>query len=227
MAIEVEQAAGERRETARLEAFSDGVFAIAVTLLVLDIKVPQVEGLAAGDLGRALLDQWPVYFAYVFSFLTILVMWVSHHAIFNYIARINQPFLIINGLLLMGITVVPFPTALLSEYLKYPERGDDQKIAAAVYSGTFTAIAILFNVLWRYAAHNNRLMGAQMDPVFAQALSRRYILGPLIYFASFLLAFVSVPASFAIYVLLAVFFAIPMPTAAGRQEPGAPRRDLS
>lgn len=200
---------------ARLEAFSDGVFAIAITLLVLDIKVPRVEALEGHTLGAALFNQWPVYLAYVFSFVTILIMWVSHHAMFKYIARTDQLFLVLNGLLLMGITAVPFPTALLSEYLQYADHGADQNLAAAVYSGLFTLIAILFNLLWHYAARNNRLMGTRLDPVFARTLARRYMLGPLAYFISLVLSLVvGAWAGLAVYVLLAAFYALPTPTAA-------------
>jgi uncharacterized membrane protein len=112
--------AANRSDTARLEAFSDGVFAIAITLLVLNIRVPLASELNGQTLFDALLQQWPAYLAYVVSFVTILLMWVGHHNMFTFIYRIDHTFLLLNGLLLMGIAVVPFPTGLLAEYLPKP-----------------------------------------------------------------------------------------------------------
>jgi uncharacterized membrane protein len=198
--------AAESKETGRLEAFSDGVFAIAITLLVLDMHVPPVdENGQAGQLAPALLHQWPVYFAYVTSFLTVLIMWTNHHALFRHIARVNQPFLMLNGLLLMGVTLVPFPTALVSEYMGAP----DAPVAGVVFSGTFVALACVFNLLWRYAAGHNRLLARDADPVQVGNISRQYAFGPLLYLACCLLALVSVPAMLVLYVLIALFFALP------------------
>jgi len=192
--------------TNRLEAFSDGVFAVAITLLVLDIKVPHVSEVAIGKrLLQALLDQWPVYLAFVTSFLSILIMWVNHHNIFRCIDRTDHQFLIINGLLLMGITFVPLPTALVSEYLLQR----DAHVAAAVYGATYMVIALLFNLLWWYAIHQDRLLAPDADRQFVKRLSRGYRFGPLLYFAVFMLAFVSAPASLALSLALAVFFALP------------------
>jgi uncharacterized membrane protein len=198
--------AAEGKETGRLEAFSDGVFAIAITLLVLDIHVPSLdENGQAGQLAPALLHQWPVYFAYVTSFLTVLIMWTNHHALFRHIARVNQPFLMLNGLLLMGITLVPFPTALVSEYMGAP----DARVAGVVFSGTFLALAIVFNLLWRYASSNNRLLARNADTDQVRRISRQYAFGPPLYLACCILAFVSVPTMLVLYVLIALFFALP------------------
>src|SRR5690349_4976311 len=111
---------GREKETGRLESFSDGVFAVAITLLVIDLKVPQVDVNAASpslELARALLKQWPSYLTFVTSFATILIMWVNHHNLFKLIQRTDTHFLFINGLLLLLVTSVPFPTALVSQYL--------------------------------------------------------------------------------------------------------------
>src|SRR5580704_15078074 len=135
------------RETDRVEAFSDGVFAIAITLLVLDIKVPR-ELPVDVTLAMALLREWPSYLAFVTSFATILNMWINHHRIFTLIDRVDDRLLFYNGLLLLGVTVVPFPTALVAAYLGHP----GQYVAAAVYNGTFIVIAVFFNLLWRSAS---------------------------------------------------------------------------
>lgn len=196
----------DEKETGRLEAFSDGVFAIAMTLLVLDIKTPRAADLIGrSTLGDALLRQWPTYVAYALSFVTVLIMWTNHHKLFRLIRRTNHAFLMINGMLLMFITLVPFPTALLAEHITQPGAAT----AAAVYAGTFVLIAVLFNVLWRYASHRGRLLARGHDREAVASITRQYRFGPLLYVAAFLLAFVNVPASVGLCALLAVFFAIP------------------
>ena len=196
----------DEKETGRLEAFSDGVFGIAITLLVLDIRVPRAADLIGrSSLGDALLQQWPTYAAYVLSFVTVLIMWTNHHKLFRLIRRSDHTFLVINGLLLMFITLVPFPTALLAEHLGQP----GARMAAAVYSGTCVFIAVLYNVLWRYAAHHGRLLARGHDREAAAAITRQYRFGPLMYLAAFVLAFVNASASVGLCALLAAFFALP------------------
>ena len=138
-----------------MEAFSDGVFAVAITLLALDIHVPRLDTLPPGGLGPALLALWPTLLAYVTSFATILVMWLNHDRLFEHIRRKDHRLLLYNGLLLMVITLFPFPTALLAEYLAHP--GANAKIAAAVYSAFSLVMAIFFNLLWHHAADGGRL----------------------------------------------------------------------
>lgn len=194
----------DARETARIEAFSDGIFAIAATLLVLDLKVPHD---AAGGPGllRALAAQWPSYVAFVTSFAFIGIMWINHHRLFTLIRRSDNLLLVFNGLLLLGVTFVPFPTALLAEYT--PREGG--QIAAAVYSGTYTVLAIFFNLLWHHASRKNRLLDRNADPSMIEAITRGYRFGPVLYFVSFVLAFISVPASLAMNLALAIFFVLP------------------
>src|SRR4030095_5462388 len=138
-------------ETARLEACSDGVFAIAITLLVLDLKVPRELG-QERTLDQALVAQWPAYVAFLSSFLTILIMWVNHHRMFTLIGRADDRLLFYNGLLLLGVTLVPFPTSLVAEYLRH----EGQRVAALVYNGTFIFLGMCFNMLWRRAAVGDR-----------------------------------------------------------------------
>ena len=167
-------APAEEKETGRIEAFSDGVFAIAITLLVLELKVPHLEdGGANGSLTRALLRQWPSYVALVTSFFTILVMWANHHRMFNDVRRVNARFLYSNGLLLLLVTVVPFPTAVLAEYFEKP----GARVAAAAYGGTFVLISVAFNLLWRSAIAGRRLLRAGVTEESIQEISRRYWLG--------------------------------------------------
>ncbi len=196
--------AAEIKETGRVEAFSDGVFAVAITLLALDLRVP--HDMADGrSLARALLAQWPAYLAFVTSFATIGIMWINHHRLFTLIRRTDNALLVLNGLLLLGVTFVPFPTAMVAEYTPRPAG----PVAAAVFSGTYTVLAVLFNLLWRYSSGKHRLLDHRADPRAIEAITRGYALGPPVYFLSFVLAFVSVAASVAMNLLLAVFFALP------------------
>ena len=138
--------------TARLEAFSDGVFAIAITLLVLEVPVPEAE---SGRLAEALLHQWPSYASYVVSFLIIGIIWVNHRAMFEQIRRIDRMVLFLNLLLLLCVAFVPFPTGLLADYI---HAGHDQGVAALVYSGTMTAMGFAFSSIWIYARAGKRLL---------------------------------------------------------------------
>lgn len=194
------------RDTARIEAFSDGVFAIAVTLLVLNLKFPD----ANGDLAGKLFGNAGDYVAYVISFAFILIMWVNHHNMFRVIRGTDHLFLLLNGLLLLFVTLVPFTTGLLPHYAN-PR---DETTAAVVYSGNYFVLAIAFNALWWYASHRGRLLTPDHDPAAIQAITHRYRFGPLLYLFCTALAFVSVPASLALNVLLAIFFAWPHPVRA-------------
>ena len=193
----------QRREKARVEAFSDAVFAIAVTLLVLELRVPPAAEVHDGQaLATALLHEWPSYAAYLLSFGTILIMWVNHHVLLDHMTQVDHAFLYLNGLLLLSITLVPFPTRLVAEHAGNP----GGHVAAAVYCGLFTLIAIFFNAVWRYAAAGGRLIagtGAE------QAINWRYLFGPLVYFAAFVVSFFSVALSLVICAALALFFALP------------------
>ncbi len=134
----------------RLEAFSDGVFAIAITLLVLDLAVPPREGSPDGSLGGALAHQWPSYFAYLVSFLIVGIIWVNHHTVFDKVRLVDRPVLFANLALLLFVSVLPFPTHLMAEYLT---AGADSHIAAAVYSATMFAMGLAFVLLLRPAPH--------------------------------------------------------------------------
>ncbi len=195
-------------ETARVEAFSDGVFAVAITLLIFDLKVPSVP---AGHLGQALARQWPTYAAFLLSFAFIGIMWVNHHRLFNHIRRSDNGLLFLNLLLLLGITVVPFPTALLAAHYGTP----DKTVAAAVFNGTYVVLAIFFNMLWHHAVRAGLLDSATHES--ADAVSRQYAVGPIAYLVCLGLTWVSVPASLILNIGLAVFFAIPPRTPHGRR----------
>lgn len=175
-------------DTARIETFSDGVFAIAITLLVLEIRVPKIE--EGSSLFEALFGLWPSYLlAYALSFLVIGTMWANHHNRFRYIARSDHVLLFVNTLLLMFMAFIPFPTALLAEYGLGST--DDRTAAAVLYSGTLAVTAVFFTLLWLYAATNRRLVDRDLSPHLLRAMTRRYVFGVLLYAVAFALAFVA------------------------------------
>lgn len=147
----------DEKETGRLEAFSDGVFAVAITLLALDLQVPKLGDRASvGAVAQALVRQWPSYIAFVTSFFTVLIMWVSHHAIFKLVQKSSARLLFANGLLLMLTTLVPFSTSLVTQYLRSPAA----KMACATYAGVFVLISLAFDLLWYGMLHDPRLLRA-------------------------------------------------------------------
>jgi len=195
------------KETGRIEAFSDGVFAIAITLLILELKVP-LFGADHGaptnaDLWHRLAEDWHHYVAFFLSFISILVMWVNHHRIFSIVRKSDDGFLFWNGILLMCITIVPFPTALIAEYMDKSAAN----AAAAVYSGMGLLIALAFTGVWRYAVGGGRLLTPGVREQEVAEMSRQYRYGPLAYAAAFGVSFVSGAASIGICLALVVFFA--------------------
>jgi uncharacterized membrane protein len=191
-------------ETDRLEAFSDGVFAIAITLLILEVKVPHAG--TEGGLARALAALWPSYLGYVISFVTLGIMWANHHAMFTYIRRTDRYFLLIHVFFLMCISFLPFPTAVLAEHLPEP---DSRRVAVALYSATLVVIALAYNAVWWYAVTGRRLLGRNADPDAVRTISRRYALGPISYLVSFALAFANVWASLSVHGILAFLYLLP------------------
>ena len=184
--------------TSRLEAFSDGVFAVAATLLIFNVAV------AGSPLAQQLVRIWPSYVAYAVSFMTIGIIWMNHHTVMDQIARVNRPFLVINVLFLMLIAFIPFPTRVLAEHLT----GEGASAAAVLYGLTLTLTAIFFNVLWRYAAGRRRLLRPDASERAVQGIGRTYLLGPPTYFAATLVGFVSPLASAALYALIALFYVV-------------------
>jgi uncharacterized membrane protein len=152
----------ELTRSGRLEAFSDGVFAIAITLLVLDLAVPARDQLHGGGLGAALAHQWPSYFAYLVSFLVIGIIWVNHHTMFSKVNLVDRPVLFANLALLLVVSVIPFPTRLLAEYLT---AGSDAHTAAAVYSCAMLAVGLAYSVLWISVTRDVGLLHDHVDPV--------------------------------------------------------------
>jgi uncharacterized membrane protein len=187
---------------ARLEAFADGVFAIAATLLILNVD-GQIPG-DVGNLGASILHIWPSYLAYAVSFVTIGIMWVNHHTVMAQIDRTDRRFLFANIGLLMCIAFVPFPTRLVAEHI----RGDGARDAALVYGFTMVATAIMFSVTWFYASLGGRLLRRDANPAVVSGISRSYLPGPWIYLVATLLAYASPTASVLAFLAIAVFYVL-------------------
>ena len=194
------------KETNRIEAFSDGVFAIAITLLILDVKVPDVHQHANTSLWQELLNQWPVYVALATSFFSILIMWVNHHALFNLISKIDNRFMFANGLLLLLVIIVPFPTALLSEYYLT----DEADVACAVYAGSFALICVSYNLLWWSANYKGKLLKESVTDSFRKEVSMKFFLGIPSYLIAVVAAFINVHVCMAICSSLWIFWAFSM-----------------
>jgi uncharacterized membrane protein len=182
--------------TARLETFSDGVFAIAATLLILNVHA---DGHA---LGHALEHAWPAYAAYAVSFVTIGIMWVNHHGVFAQIGRVDRTFLMVNVFFLMAVAFVPFPTALVAAHL----HDDGLRVAALAYGFTLTVTAVLYQVLWFYAAGGRRLLRADADPVVVSGVTRSFLPGPFVYLTATLLALWKPTVSVVLFAAIAAFY---------------------
>jgi uncharacterized membrane protein len=197
---EVEQ---RTNDTARLETFADGVMAIAITLLILEVKVPHVEG---GSLWAALAHQWPSYAGFLVSFLTIGIIWVNHHHMFKLIGRSTHAFLLLNVVFLMTICILPWPTALVADYVRDP---DGRVVATVVYGGVMTSVAVMFNVVWRYASTNSRLLVTKLSDDLLAKMNRNYLVGPLVYGTATLLGFFLPYVSLGVYAALAIYWLLP------------------
>jgi uncharacterized membrane protein len=194
----------DQTETGRIEAFSDGVFAIAITLLIIEVHVPGREH--ADVLSRELLDLWPSYLGYLTSFLTIGVMWINHHHVFSLIDRVDRTMLLLNTLLLLMVAFVPFPTAVLAQFV---ETGG-ARAAAVLFGATLTLTAITFFVWWRYASSGRRLIASSVPDETIDDITRAYTPGTLLYGGAMLVAFLEPWASAALYLAIAVFYALPL-----------------
>jgi uncharacterized membrane protein len=180
--------------TSRLEAFADGVFAIAATLLIIEVALPE------GDVGQGLRDIWPSYFAYALSFLSIGIMWVNHHVVLSFVREADRTFLFINLFLLMAIAFVPFPTAIYAEHLQ-DEGGEP---AALAYGLTFVVIAIFFQLFWQYA--RRRLLRPDADRREVSGINRSYSPGVPLYVAATLVALWSAKAALVFFAVIALVY---------------------
>jgi TMEM175 potassium channel family protein len=189
--------------TTRLETFADGVFAIAATLLILNVDSQIREGSSA--IGHQLVEIWPSYIGYAVSFVTIGIIWSNHHTVMAQLGRVNRTFLMLNVFLLMCVAFLPFPTRLVAENLRdRSELGP----AALAYGGTMVAMSVCYLSLWLYAIKGRRLLKDDSDPRTVTGITRSYLPGAPTYFAATLIALVSPLASVVLFGAIAVFYVL-------------------
>lgn len=193
-------------ESARIEAFSDNVFAIGLTLLVLTIKVPTVpQGDQPGYLLNELGKQWPSYLTYVISFFTVLLMWINHHVMFQRVQKTDHALMFLNGTLLLPVTLVPFPTSLLAVFIRHPQA----RYAAAIFAGSYVLIAGLHSLVWNHITRMNQRFGIEEDEVILRRRTRKINVAFGLYIGAFCIAFIEPLACIAACFLLAIYLALP------------------
>lgn len=193
------------KETERIEAFSDGVFAISVTLLVLELHVPEIKD---GDTSIHLLEQlklqWPGYVAFVISFFSIFIIWVNHHKVFKQIYKRNTGLMFANGLILFLVSLVSFPSALLARFFLT----DSKQLSVTIYTGLFVLINMAFNLLWQQATADKKLLRPGISDAAIMQLRNNYLYGFPTYLIAFVLSFFYPDPALLICVLLWIFWAV-------------------
>ena len=193
------------RGTTRMEAFSDAFFAIVITILVLDLRPPAMEGEhSAAALQRGLLELWPHAAVFLISFVNIFIMWVAHHELVRITTKADTQYLYLNGGLLLGVALIPLSTAIAAEHAPGPAGS----LAAALYTGALLWISVFYNLLWRYvSAHPDRLLPT-VTKRDRRRISRTYLVTLALYSVAFALSFVSPLAAIGVTLALAIFFAV-------------------
>jgi TMEM175 potassium channel family protein len=184
----------------RLEAFSDGVFAVAITLLVLEINVPGGE-----NLWHQLKDEWPSFAAFFVSFWVIGIIWVNHHGLLDHVKRADRGVLYLNLLVLMTVVFLPFATALLAEHLK---SGADEEVAAAVYSGASLAMGLSMGALWTYITRHRERLGVELSDAQVRRTTMEFVIGNPFYLAAIVVSFISPPVVLVITGAVAVYYMV-------------------
>ena len=188
----------------RLETLTDGVFAIVMTLLVLEIAVPQLShSEVATELPRQLFELWPIILRYVTSFIILGFFWIANDEKFHYIKRANRTLLWITIFYLMFVAFIPFSTALLGEY-------GDQQISVIIYGINITIVGSWVYVQWWYATKDHRLVDSDLDLDFIRIMSRRYLVGPIMYLVAIAVSFASIETSYALYIATLLYYLLPV-----------------
>lgn len=192
--------------TSRLEAFSDGVFAIAITLLILQIKLPENKSLGDSSLQFYLIRLWPVFVAYTLSFMVIGIYWANHHYIFKFYVKTDHTFLILNLLFLMSISFLPFPTAIVGTYITtLSHRGT----AVTFYAIALFLPAFFWFMIWLYAIHRERLVDQRLTTKFKQYTTRLLLLSNILYLSSIVISLFYPAVSAVLSVFLTLFYLLP------------------
>jgi uncharacterized membrane protein len=194
---------GDEKSKSRIEFLNDGVFAIVMTLLVLEIAVPQLSHSEAQvELPRRLLELWPLLLSYVTSFMILGLFWIIHEDMFHHIKRANRIFLWLNILYLMLIAFIPFSTSLVGEY-------GDQQISVVIYGINIVVAAFWMNMQWWYATKDHHLVDSDLDPTIITTMSRHLLVGPITYLIAVVLSFASVQISLVMYIAIPLYYLIP------------------
>jgi uncharacterized membrane protein len=200
---------GTAREPQRMEAFSDAVFAIAITLIVIDIKVPHPPGTpGSGYLATALIDLWPNYLAYLFSFTVIGIYWVNHHYTGKLYVRADHTLNLLNLLFLLAIAFLPFPTHVLADYIMDEA---NRTVAAAFYTGALVLPAAGWLLKWLYASHRGRILDPQLDGRFVRRLTMRYTTSLMIYLMAMAVTLIESWIGIAIATAVTLYYLLPPP----------------
>ncbi|MDQ2840266.1 MAG: TMEM175 family protein, partial [Acidobacteriota bacterium] len=197
---------GDHLTTQRVEAFSDGVFSIAITLLVLELAIPESRSPSPPPLEPALIALWPSYLTYVLSFLIIGIYWANHHYIFRFYKRTNHVFNLLNILFLLTISFLPFPTAVLSRYVEIEKYATT---AVMFYAFALRLPAFAFFLMWAYASSRYRLIDRRLQPRFVQHLTRQYAASIVIYAGALCAAYFSYRLGLAICIILTFLYLLP------------------
>jgi uncharacterized membrane protein len=202
-------------DRSRLEAFSDGVFAVAITLLALDLTV---EGPGHGPLVDQLYDKWPAFLAYLISFFMIGIIWVNHHALVRSITKVDRLLLFLNLVLLLFVVLIPFTTSTEAAY--FPHNNNDARLAMVLYAGAFLGMSVGFGAIFEWTLHGERVY----QPVPRErhwAARARFVGGGLIYVVAVIVAAFNAVASFVLVALVAVYYIVEnTPASPGPQSPG-------
>jgi len=191
--------------TQRVEAFSDGVFAIAITLLILEVRVPE-HRLGDGHLGQALASLWPSYLAYILSFVMIGIYWANHHYLFQFFRRSDHLFNLLNVLFLMCISFLPFPTSVLGKYAADPL---NRQAAVSIYSLGLLLPAAAWLVFWLYARGQARILDPRLEGTFVDRLTGQFLLSNALYATALVVSFWSPGAALAVCVGLTLLYLLP------------------
>jgi uncharacterized membrane protein len=194
---------GSGLSKSRLETLTDGIFAIAMTLLVLNLQVPQIPGaLVSAQLPHALRELWPKFLSFALSFVVVAVYWVGHHNQFHFIRRVDRPFIWINVLFLLCIAFVPFSAGLLGQYVH-------QQIPVAIYGLNLVVVGALLYLVWWYATTDRRLVDQDLSPHVVRLGGRRVLMGVGAYLVAVVFSFLSTGLSVALYVLVPLLYILP------------------
>jgi uncharacterized membrane protein len=210
-------------DRSRLEAFSDGVFAVAITLLALNLAVPG-PGPGHPALLTQLATRWPAFVAYLISFFMIGIIWVNHHVLVRSIAVVDRTLLFLNLFLLLFVVLIPFATGLMADYLSVSRNGEDTRVAMALYAAVFLGMSVGFGAIFEWTLHGQRVY-QPLPPGQHWAARRRFVGGGAVYVAAIIIALFNAIAAFVLIALVAVYYIVERTPASpggpnGAAEPG-------